>query len=106
MTIDAIREIKNAEENGAQLIINSQIESKYRIEKVSEELENTKLEAEKKFKGIFNAKISLAYQKANLIASEEEQKAKADAEVIENSAKSKIDGAVDIIIEEIKSLWQ
>lgn len=106
MIEDAIKEIKRAEENGAQLVINAQAESKYRIDTATEEtkkvIEDEEIRLEKEFK----ENLSLAEEKASLIITDRNKDAGREAMRIENDARARMAGAVDIITEEIKSSWQ
>lgn len=106
MTNDAIKQIKRAEENGAQLIVNAKAEAKFRIEKAVEEIEKSKEIAEANFEKIFNARIDVARETAKKISSDRLENAKAEALKIEQRARSKMDSASELVVEEIKSLWQ
>ena len=106
MTNNAIKEIRKTEENATQMVINAQTEAKYRLEQTVLEIEKSKIDAEKKFKEIYNARIATGTEQANKLLSEKKAEAQAEANRIESHAESKMQGAVDIIIEEIKSVWQ
>lgn len=106
MTNNAIKEIKKTEENATQMVINAQAEAKYRLEQTVLEIEKSKTDAEQKFKEIYNARIATTTEQANKLLSEKRAEAQAEADRIEAHAESKMQGAVDIIIEEIKSVWQ
>ena len=101
VTNDALREIKKAEDNGAQLIINAKTEAKYRIEQTVREIEKSKLDAEERFKRIYNDRIE-----ANELVENRLRVARDEAQELITHAEQGMDEAVNIIIEEIKSLWQ
>ena len=106
VTNDALREIKKAEDNGAQLIINAKTEAKYRIEQTVREIEKSKLDAEERFKIIYNDRIEVATRQANELAENRLRVARGEAQELITHAEQGMDEAVNIIIEEIKSLWQ
>lgn len=106
MTNDAVKEIKKAEENGAQLIVNARIEAKFRVEQTGTEIEKSKLDAQENFKRVFDTRVAAASEQAQKIVSARVERAQKEADEIGKGAKSNMEKAVDIIIEEIKSLWQ
>lgn len=106
MTSEAIREIKKAEENGAQLIINARTHEKFRQEQTVKEIEKSKRNAENRFKAIFEDRIRVANAQADEITEARLAQARAEAEEIERTARSNEDEAINLIIEEIKRLWQ
>ena len=106
MTSEAIREIKKAEENGAQLIINARAHEKFRQEQTVKEIEKSKRNAENRFKAIFEDRIRVANAQADEITEARLAQARAEAEEIELTARSNEDEAINLIIEEINRLWQ
>lgn len=106
MTNNAIKEIRKIEENATQKVINAQAEAKYRVEQTILEIEKSKADAEQKFKEIYNARIATTTEQADRLLAEKKAEAQAEANKIELHAESKMQSAVDIIIEEIKSVWQ
>ena len=106
MIKDAMKEIKRAEENSAQLIINAQAESKYRIDTATEETERAVEDEEARLEKEFRKNLSLAEEKAASIISEKSEDAAKEASRMEKDAKARMADAVDIITEEIRALWQ
>ncbi len=106
MTGDALKEIKKAEENGAQLIVNARIESQYRLEQTVKEIERSKAQAKLRFEEIFNNRINAANTQAEELRAARHEQAMREADALSAEARKNTDRAISIIIEEIKSLWQ
>ena len=106
MIEDAIREIKRAEENGAQLVINAQAESKYRIDTATEETKRATESEEARLEKEFRQKLEAAEKNAYEIADKRKEEAAKEALRIETDAKANMADAVGLIIEEIRSSWQ
>ncbi|MGM9665798.1 MAG: hypothetical protein ACI3XX_04600 [Eubacteriales bacterium] len=106
MIEDAIKEIKRAEENGAQLVINAQAESKYRIDTATEETQRAAESEEARLEKEFRQNLEVAEKKASEIADKRNEDAAKEALRIETDAKARMAEAVDMIIEEIRSSWQ
>lgn len=106
MTSEAIKEIKKAEENGAQLIINARAQEKFRLEQTVKEIEKSKRSAEQRFKAIFDDRIRAATVQAQELTDARIAQAHAEADKIAELALANEDDAVNLIIEEIKRLWQ
>lgn len=106
MIEDAIKEIKRAEENGAQLVINAQAESKYRIDTATEETKRATESEEARLEKEFRQNLEAAEKNAHEIADKRKEEAAKEALRIETDAKANMADAVGLIIEEIRSSWQ
>ncbi len=106
MTNDAIKEIKKAEDNASQLIINAKTEAKYRLEQTAIEIEKAKAEAEVGFKRMLAERLNKAQENAKIEREKAVSSAQEKAQKIEVDAKARLDEVANIIIAEIKSLWQ
>lgn len=106
MMNEMIKEIKKAEENASQLIINAQAEAKYRIEQASEELKKAQYDEENRLEAELEEKLNEAKKEAEKIIEKSEVQAKKDCADIEKKAKTKMPKTIDFILEVIKESWQ
>ena len=106
MMNEMIKEIKKAEENASQLIINAQAEAKYRIEQASEEFRKAECDEESRLEEELAKKLNEAKEQAQEIIKESEAQAKKDAADIEKKAKTKMPKTIEFILEVIKEQWQ
>ena len=106
MMNELIKEIKKAEENASQLVINAQTEAKYRIEQVSEELKKAQYDEENRLEAELAQKLEQAKKEAEEIIAASEAQAKKDAAEIEKKAKAKMTKTIEFILEVIEKQWQ
>ncbi|MBQ8738571.1 MAG: hypothetical protein IJZ04_03635 [Clostridia bacterium] len=106
MTNEAINEIKKAEDNASQLIVNARTEARYRTEQTAIEIEKAKQEAEQGFKRMLAERLSKARENASAERERAISSANETAQQIKKDASARLDEVADIIIAEIKALWQ
>jgi len=106
MTSDALREIKRAEENADQMIVNVTAQSKYRIEQITAELKDAKEEASLQYKVNYEAQIEKANKDAESYKAEVRKETDAEIEELKSIADSNAKDTIDLIIEEILAQWQ